>query len=208
MEELLERYTKLLAKVDDWFSACLSLLPDAISCRQGCSHCCRGLFDITLLDAALLKTGFNLLPQAVQAAITEKAAVRVKGVQEIWPEFVPPFLLNVRPEEEWPEVLVEDDETPCVLLGSGGLCLVYDHRPLTCRLHGLPQVDVAGEIMDDAWCSLNFQLQDPLVLAGLRGDFINIFRKETTLLAEFNALVTGFPTAQFDTLIPAVLLFP
>ena len=103
-------------------------------------------------------------------------------------------------------MLTEDDETPCVLLDSDGLCLVYDHRPLTCRLHGLPLVDVTGEIMDDAWCTLNFIGQDPLVLTGLRFDFKELFRMETHLIREFNTFVTGFPTTQFDTLIPAALL--
>jgi hypothetical protein len=60
--------------------------------------------------------------------------------------------------------------------------------------------------MDDEWCTLNFNGQDPLVLTGLRGDFAEIFRRETVLLGVFNALVAGSPTAQLDTLIPAAFL--
>lgn len=208
MEELLEQYAKLLTRVDDWFSSCIPQFPDAISCGHGCSSCCRGLFDITLLDAFFLRRGFDKLSEEVRRAVQSCAEKRVSTVSEIWPEFVPPFLLNVRPEEEWPEVLIEDDETPCVLLDTNGLCLVYDYRPLTCRLHGLPLVDVTGEIMDDAWCTLNFTGQNPLVLNGLWFDFAELFRMETLLIGEFNTLVTGLPSAQLDTLIPAALLIP
>jgi Fe-S-cluster containining protein len=206
MEQLLTRYAELLAGVDRWFAGCAARYQEQIACARGCSHCCRGLFDITLLDAALLRSGFKLLPLDVRKVIAEKAAARIEGIRNIWPEFGPPYLLNSHPEEEWDRVMPEDDETPCVLLGTDGLCLLYDYRPLTCRLHGLPLVDRSGEVMDDGWCPLNFPAQDPLDAAGLRGGFAKLFRKETALLSLYNALAAGLPTAQLDTLIPAALL--
>ena len=203
MEAILEKYGELLVRVDEWFSSCRSRFPDEIACGRECSACCRGLFDITLLDALFLRRGFDNLPEDVRRSVLLRAEERLGRIRETWPEFAPPYILNSRPEEEWDQI---DNDNPCVLLGSDGLCLVYDHRPLTCRLHGLPHIDSSGEVMDDAWCSLNFQSQDPLVLTGLRGDFTEIFRRETILVGEFNALLTGFPTAQIDTLIPAALL--
>jgi Fe-S-cluster containining protein len=206
MEEILASYRDLLAEVDRWFAACLSRFPDDIACVRGCSSCCRGLFDITLLDAYFLRRGFDQLPEEVRLDVLDRARKRLSTVREIWPEFAPPFILNNRPEEEWRRVMPEDDTTPCVLLGSDGLCLIYDCRPLTCRLHGLPHVDSSGEVMDDEWCTLNFAVQDPLVLTGLCAEFAELFRRETVLLGEFNALVTGLPIVQLDTLIPAALL--
>jgi Fe-S-cluster containining protein len=207
MDELLERYGKLLARVDDWFSICISRFPDEISCGRGCAACCRGLFDITLLDALLLRRGFDKFPEAVRLDLLSRAEKRLSKIRESWPEFAPPFILNNRPEKEQVVVMSEEDETPCVLLGVDGLCLLYDYRPLTCRLHGLPLIDRSGEVMEDAKCTLNFPLQDPLTATGLRGDFEEIFRTETFLVAEFNDLLTGIPTAELDTLIPAALLF-
>jgi Fe-S-cluster containining protein len=206
MDELLERYGKLLARVDDWFSDCLSRFPDDIACGRGCSACCRGLFDITLLDALFLRRGFDKLPEEVRRDLLCRAEKRLSSIRGIWPEFAPPFVLNDHPEEERAAVMPEGDETPCLLLGADGLCLLYDCRPLTCRLHGLPLVDRSGEVMDDACCTLNVPVQNPVTLAGLRGDFTDIFRTETLLVAEFNGLLTGIPTTQLDTLIPAALL--
>jgi hypothetical protein len=60
--------------------------------------------------------------------------------------------------------------------------------------------------MENAWCTLNFPSQDPQTAMGLRGDFEEIFRTETILVAEFNELLTGIPTTQLDTLVPAALL--
>jgi len=49
--EIEREYRSLLGGVDAWFSRCLEAGGTAFSCRGGCSACCRGLFDITLLDA-------------------------------------------------------------------------------------------------------------------------------------------------------------
>jgi Fe-S-cluster containining protein len=206
MEEILASYRDLLAEVDRWFASCLSRFPDDIACGRGCSSCCRGLFDITLLDAHFLRRGFDQLPEEIRRAVFDRAGKCLSTVREIWPEFAPPFILNNHPEEEWRQIMPEVDTTPCVLLGSDGLCLIYDYRPLTCRLHGLPQIDSSGEVMDDVWCSLNFTGRDPLLLTGLRADFAELYRRETVLLGKFNALVAGSPTAQLDTLIPAAVL--
>ena len=207
MEELLERYGKLLSKVDHWFAACLSRFPDEIACGRGCSECCRSLFDITLLDAMLLRRGLDRLPDTLREDVLRKAEARVSDLGQVWPEFSHPYILNCYPEEKWEEVLSDAaDETPCVLLGEDGHCLLYDFRPMTCRLHGLPQVDISGEVMDDAWCTKNFTTQDPLSQAGLRGEFVDIFRTETSLIAAFNELMTGIPTTKLDTLISAALL--
>ncbi len=100
----------------------------------------------------------------------------------------------------------EEDESPCVLLDPQGLCLLYEYRPLTCRLHGLPLVERSGEVMDESSCSLNFSGEDPLTVAGLQGDFQELFRRETLLIAQCSAELTGMPTTDQDTLIPAALL--
>jgi Fe-S-cluster containining protein len=178
----------------------------AISCRSGCSACCRGLFDITLLDAAYLKSGFDKLSQGVREEVLAIAKGRAGGLQKFWPEFAEPYLLNYRPEEEWEELMPDDDETPCPLLGSDGRCLVYEHRPMTCRLHGLPLVDVSGEVMHDEWCTLNFDGEDPLKREELRWEFTRLFRDELGLFQQFTERLIGAPINELDTFIPTALL--
>lgn len=206
MNELLAEYAALLARVDAWFAGALAAYPDDITCHRGCSACCSGLFDITLPDAALLKSGFDLLPSSIREALTAQAQARIDALRKRRPEFVPPYLLDGLSEEGWLELLAEFDDSPCLLLDPEGLCLLYAYRPMTCRLHGLPLMDLTGELHDDACCTLNFIGQEPLQLTGLRGEFTEILSQETSLVAEFNLLATGIFTAQRDTLIPAALL--
>lgn len=205
MQELLVRYASLLGEVDQWFAACQSRHGELIACRHGCSSCCRGLFDITLLDALYLRSGFDLLPEEVQRTIRSKAGARLKTITARWPLFKAPWLLNPIPEAEWDEIMPEEDETPCVLLSEDGVCLVYSHRPMTCRLNGIPLIDTSGEELFDDWCTMNFTDVDPLVLEGLRHPFNELFAQELLLFRELTWRLYGEIRNELDTIIPAAV---
>ena len=202
----MQQYGQLLASVDAWFNRSISLATAGIACKEGCSGCCRGLFDITLLDACYLKQGFDRLDKVVQGRVLEKVSGRLAGARSVWPEFASPYILNYRPDEEWGMLMPEEDETPCVLLGEDGRCLVYDHRPMTCRLHGLPLVDLSGEVMDDQWCTMNFINVDPLQMVELRYAFVQLFETELSLFQLFTVELLTHKFNELDTLIPAALL--
>lgn len=205
IHDLLNSYRELLNEVDTWFRRCSLAAGEQIACQRGCSACCRGLFDITLLDAFLVKDGFDRLPQTVRGHSHRLARRRLNSVQHRWPAFAAPFLLNAYPEEEWDAVMPEDDETPCSLLGDDGYCMIYDSRPMTCRLHGIPLVDDSGEVLFDEWCTLNFIGCDPLLVKELRAPFNDIFSRELLLFREFTKQLLGQPFNELDTLIPAAL---
>lgn len=206
MENTIEQYRDLLSQIDAWFSRCMERYPELISCQSGCSSCCRSLFDITMLDAYVLKLGFDALPAATREKVLAKCAARLKLMREQWPEFQHPFVLNYRSEDEWNALMPEEDETPCVLLGEDGRCLVYANRPMTCRLHGIPLLDTDGEVMHDEWCTMNFVDRDPLELDGLRAPFDAMIRQEVALVRNFTQHLVGKRISQLDTFIPTALL--
>jgi Fe-S-cluster containining protein len=205
MHELLQRYRALLTTLDHWFATRQAELPSAIVCSDGCSGCCRGLFDISLLDARLLRAGFDRLPAATRALVQAQATARLVELQQRWPDFAPPYLLNHMDDSVWTE-MPEDDLTPCPLLDPAGRCLVYEHRPMTCRLHGLPQIDKSGEIFLAEWCSRNFTGMNPLEMEELRHDFQRLFTAEFTLLRAFAKELCGRDSAELDTFIPLATL--
>ena len=205
MNEILDRYEGLLGEVDEWFAGCLSRHPDLIACHQGCSACCRGLFDITLLDALCLKRGFDRLPLSVQQAAQVKAVEPLVQLSEQWPAFVRPWILNHIPEQEWDEMMPEEDERPCALLSADGACLVYAQRPMTCRLNGIPLIDLSGEALFDDWCTLNFKGCDPMELLDIRHSFTELFTQELLLFRELTRRIFGRAVNELDTIIPAAL---
>ncbi len=204
MQQLFNDYYRLLGRVDTWFVRCLEAVPESIRCAQGCSGCCRGLFDISYLDAQLLRSGFDALPGVLRLEVLGRARSRMLELEGLWPGFAPPYILNDLPTEDWRE-MPEQDETPCVLLGDDGLCLIYEHRPLTCRLHGLPQVELSGELFDGDCCSLN--RFSPTTLQALsRLPFGELFREEGRLIQAHALALLGRSREELDTLIPAAVL--
>lgn len=205
MDELLQQYRTLLETIDAWFAARQAEMPEAIRCLDGCSGCCRGLFDISLLDARLLRAGFDLLPADAQTAVRQRAQAQLAELQERWPGFASPFILNLMDDAAWVE-MPEDDPAPCAFLDAGGRCLVYANRPMTCRLHGLPQIDLDGEIFLGEWCSRNFGGMNPLEIPALRADLRALFAREFELLQAFSVRLCGLSLRELDTLIPLAAL--
>jgi len=169
---------------------------------SGCNRLPAG----TLLDACYLKQGFDRLPASDRKPLLTEAKRRLLRLQRLWPDLAPPYILNYRPEEEWEELMPDDDETPCILLGPEGRCLLYDYRPMTCRLHGLPLVDSSGELFYEEWCTHNFAGIDPLALADLRYDFRRHFETELAFFRNFTNELLGERVSELDTFIPLALL--
>lgn len=206
LRSLLDEYRALLGEIDVWFDSCLQAAPPGVlACRKGCSACCRGLFDITLLDAFLLQDGFARLPKVTREQVLARCRPRLVELQARWPELRPPYLLNALPDDSWTE-MPEADETPCPLLGGDGLCLTYAFRPMTCRLHGLPNLDLSGEDFSTDLCTLHPGNSLTLPEGTLRWRFRETFTREMTLLSALTRELTGMPTAQADTFIPLALL--
>ncbi len=205
MDEVLDRYGLLLREVDGWFAESANNHRDRVGCRRGCSACCRGLFDITLLDALYARRGFELLSESVKSGVRVKALSRLNESAERLPGFSSPWLLNSFPESLWDNLMPEDDPTPCVLLSDGGECLIYDHRPMTCRLNGIPLIDVDGEELFDDWCTMNFIDRDPAGLPGLRHPFKELFAQELLLFREMSRRLLGKSLNELDTLVPAAI---
>jgi len=205
MQFILKRYGSLLQEVDRWFDGCVKRHENRISCTRGCSSCCRGLFDITVLDALYLRSGFDQLPEDVRLDVRRKARSRLDPLTSRWPALSAPWILNRIPEAEWDEIMPEEDETPCPLLSGGGACLVYEHRPMTCRLNGIPLIDTSGEELFYEWCTLNFTDCDPVQFADLRHPFNDLFAQELLLFREMTRRLLGKPISELDTIIPAAV---
>lgn len=205
MDDLLQRYGNLLHEVDDWFAGCLQRHSGEMACTRSCSACCRGLFDITLLDALYLRSGFDHLPDKVRLSVQLKARTRLDSITARWPAFTPPWILNRIPEAEWDAIMPEEDETPCPFLAEGGGCLVYGHRPMTCRLNGIPLIDTSGQELFDEWCTLNFTATDPRGIKDIRHPFNDLFAQELLLFREMTRRLLGEAVSELDTIIPAAV---
>lgn len=85
-------------------------------------------------------------------------------------------------EEGFDEVAEALADVPCPLLGEDGRCLVYAHRPLVCRLIGLPMLTDLGETLENA-CPIIGQFAGYAELGPVPFDYAAFAEEEVEILA-------------------------
>ncbi len=206
LSEILNCYGQLFEKVDEWFTGCQICYAADIQCRSGCNGCCRGLFDITLLDACYLQYGFSKLPLSIRKGVLSKAELILFKLNTSRLRLAPPFFINNYCEDILHELMPDNDMTPCLLLDPSGQCLLYDYRPMTCRLHGIPLIDISGETFHDSVCTMNFINSNQQYPNGIYWDFRQLFTDEKLLFHQLTTKLIGKKYDELDTLIPLALL--
>jgi Fe-S-cluster containining protein len=129
-----EKYLQLVARIEAFAQAIRQRYPGQVTCHAGCDGCCYQQFTVFPVEAHHLRqTVAGLAPEARQP-LRQRFA---------------------EPSDPW-QVLGQPQ--PCVLL-EHGRCVLYEGRPLICRLHGYPLYSAMVERADGRQrdcCPLNF----------------------------------------------------
>ena len=145
----------MMREVDGWFDSICTRYATEMQCGRGCALCCHGLFDISLPDAVRVAEAFGRLPGEVRTSVEGRAAEIQSVIEWEAPELRSPCLLNVVPEERIDRIVENAGSPRCPFLGEHAECLIYDNRPMACRLEDVPMVDLQDGLFGD-WCELNF----------------------------------------------------
>ncbi len=130
---LLQRYELLVAKADQAFQKMKKEFPECIKCKPRCSDCCHALFGLFLIEAVYLKRNFDKLGRKERRAAVlrgKKADNDLEKLEKrLQSQDVNPRTTNYPLERE---------RIRCPLLGDNEECVLYPHRPITCRVYGIP----------------------------------------------------------------------
>src|SRR5262245_59794433 len=186
-----------------WFNKVREKYSAQMQCGKGCTACCHGLFEISLADAAEVAKGFGELPSQVQQEVHSRASDLQARIRSIAADLPEPTLIG----EDDPRIdrIVDSfDNPPCPFLGNAGECLIYERRPLSCRLEGVPMIDVRDGLFGD-WCELNFKEGIPEGAAkDLQQDYDAIGAADDMRSAEV-ARRAGVSDPRAVTFIPSVI---
>ncbi len=128
----------LFDKTARWFDRAHAALLNDLPCHRGCSHCCIGLFPITLLDQQELQRGLRLLPEEQRHAIEDTAALQVSMIEESAPKLTRNRFIDHWSDPDIDSLVERYRALPCPALDSDGSCSLYAFRPLACRSMGIP----------------------------------------------------------------------
>ncbi len=144
LSPILERYEALRAESDALFQLLADKFPDEVRCKRACSDCCNALFDLSLVEALYLKRAFDRAfgHGRLRSDILTRASTLDRELTRLKRE-----MFRAEKAGENPAAIMARAATfrlPCPLLGEDGLCLLYEARPITCRLYGIPTA-IAGQ---------------------------------------------------------------
>ncbi|MCP9464611.1 MAG: YkgJ family cysteine cluster protein [Nitrospira sp.] len=129
---------RLFERTSHWFDRAKAALLEQIPCARGCSHCCKGVFPVTILDRAQIQQGLGSLELEKRQVIVQRALDQTRLIEQAAPALTHnPFI------DQWADLdidaLVERfAHLECPALLPDGSCAVYPFRPLTCRSMGIP----------------------------------------------------------------------
>ena len=131
-EALVRQSDAAFEKVKQEFGAC-------VRCQEGCADCCHALFDLTLIEALYIKNKFDAMFEgAVRDELIERANEADRKLYKLKRKAFKDHEAG-RAESEIIEEMAAQ-RVRCPALDSKDRCVMYEVRPLTCRIYGIPTV--------------------------------------------------------------------
>jgi Fe-S-cluster containining protein len=143
LEPVFTRYEQLRAEADRLFERVRLLHPDCVTCALGCSDCCHAVFDLSLVEALYLNQKFR---QTMAFGPRHSAIMHAAGDADRQAARVKRDLYARSKGGNAREIMENASRTRirCPLLDADDHCQLYEHRPVTCRLYGVPAA-IGGE---------------------------------------------------------------
>jgi len=203
---ILRKHEELLKTLTAWFQSIQSAQATQMQCVKGCSRCCHGLFDVSLPDALSILQGFRRLSPDRRLTVVEAASAIQQHIIRECPELEEPCFLCGISEDTIDKIADRVGEVRCPLLDEADRCMIYDYRPLACRLEGVPMVDAQDGLFGD-WCALNFRGgTTPELLESLRLDYYQIQAAECAATAHLSQYLFGVRRDEMTIFIPSAIV--
>ena len=131
------KYEAVVNMVDQVFDRVKKEFPKEVFCREKCSDCCYAIFDLTLIEALYLNHKFNEKFSGREK--TDLIAIADKTDRTL-AKMKREAYKKVKDGADQLEIVgkMSQERVRCPLLGENNLCLMYEFRPITCRVYGIP----------------------------------------------------------------------
>lgn len=139
--QLFARYEQFCRAADAAFEQVAAQHPEAVRCERGCTDCCHALFGLFPVEAAYLRAHFARLESGRREEVYRRAAQAAAQLARF--EAMLKEAHGADPTMQ--AQALSRERIRCPLLNKEGDCVLYAHRPVTCRVYGIPtRVNGAG----------------------------------------------------------------
>jgi Fe-S-cluster containining protein len=133
-ESYFNLYLEVVKEADAAFVRVSQEYADLVRCKPGCNDCCYAVFEMQPVEAAYLSYMFyQLLPRKERREILKKVnktLARLTGIETR-------LRASGAGDSQSHLLALSRERVECPLLVQGR-CVLYSHRPITCRIYGIP----------------------------------------------------------------------
>ncbi len=132
-----KQYEALSASVERAFETVKNQYPDCVKCKPLCSDCCYALFDLTLIESLYINERFR---NKYSGATLDRLLEGCNRIDRTIYKLKKNAFKSAESGKDDNEILMEMAETRvrCPMLNDEQMCEIYEFRPLTCKLYGIP----------------------------------------------------------------------
>lgn len=132
-----KKYEAISAKADELFAKVQEEFPECVKCEIKCADCCHALFDLSLIEAIYINHRFNEIFKGTERErLIDKSNRADRKTYMIKKK----AYKDKEAGKNEVEILMElaAERVRCPLLNDDEKCDLYEYRPITCRLYGMP----------------------------------------------------------------------
>ncbi len=133
LDDLFLKYKSIVRQADFLFNAIQEKYPACVQCKIHCCDCCHAFFGVFPVEAAYINFHFNRSERKIKREI-------LRGVEKTETQML----------KTWDKLQVFDDKPEMKIYGLGKEkvkcpfltdkkeCILYEIRPVICRIYGVP----------------------------------------------------------------------
>ena len=133
IEPFFHNYELLVDKAESAFLRMEKEQGSCIQCRLHCSDCCHAVFGLFLIEAVYMREHFEHMDEGQKARILARAEEADRELERIQK--------RLKAFEDDPQMQIYTlarERIRCPLLDDKDECILYQRRPITCRVYGIP----------------------------------------------------------------------
>lgn len=134
IDELFSRYSAIAKTADSLFKIIQEKYPLSVKCRIHCCDCCFAIFGVFPIEAAYISYHFSRLDRKVRRDVIRRAEKSEVEMLKAHDRLEEVFEDNQRMKNFG----LGKQRVKCPLLKNKKECVLYDHRPIICRVYGVP----------------------------------------------------------------------
>jgi Fe-S-cluster containining protein len=131
--DLFQSYELLVDKAEAAFQEMQKEHGSSMKCEPHCSDCCHAVFGLFLIEARYLKEHFDRLADEERRAALLRCEEAEKSLERLQN-----MLQAHEGDPQMQAYVMSRERIRCPLLNEQQGCILYPHRPITCRVYGIP----------------------------------------------------------------------